>query len=105
MQTFTDHFRICLDKKGQEWPSVKLTKEIGSEGIKHIAAALEELRANGYYPLDINDHGGIVWGIPVKSELQVHFEEGLSEYQKMSMDELCKIGRGGFKRMVKGSRK
>lgn len=61
----------------------KYHKNGGGPRDDYVGRLMEMARQNGYYPDRVNSNDRLVWGVAVKSELQVLFESSESDhYQK-----------------------
>ena len=61
---------------------------------------LRVLRKNGFYPDGFDANGIIKWAVPIKSEVQILMESDLARYEAMSIPELQRIAREGFKKIA-----
>ena len=72
----------CRSKEGFEAAEKKFSE---SERAK-ISRMLKQLRDVGYYPSGINEHGGIVWGVVLKGDLQIKMEKSADHYEKRGLE-------------------
>ena len=100
MDTFTKYIRIYFTPTSSGNLEKRLDKEIGSEDRQAIAQTLKELRKNGFIPLGVNKHGCVIWDVITKSKQQELLEEGLDELRQLSIPELQRIGRSGYKKVI-----
>lgn len=95
MVIFKKFYEITASKTSKgEFPVNRINKEIGAENREAIAATLQELRDNGFYPDGFKADGNIHWKIVLKSPSQVEFEKGLSALAGKTREECAKIARG-----------
>jgi len=64
----------CKSKEGFELA----VKGVSESTRRKISTMLQHLREQGYYPEEVDDNG-IVWGIALKSAIQIRFENPTPE--------------------------
>jgi len=101
MSNFNDFYSIAISPtNGGEFPIARLKKEFTADALQNISEKLAELRANGFHPDGFNKHGRVKWAVTTKSEVQILMESDLARYEAMSIPELQRIAREGFKKIA-----
>ena len=98
---FEKHFSIASSSTNAgEWPEKRLNKEIGPADRKIIGETLQELRENGFYPLELDNTGHIRWGVVTKKLDQLEMEKGLPELVRLPEKQLQDMARRGYLKAI-----
>jgi hypothetical protein len=81
MQTLKDWLAAVLWARGPE-DFEKGARPFTKERRASIARMLAEIRTQGYYPDRLDEHGNIVWGVALKSEVQIEMERNADKYYR-----------------------
>jgi hypothetical protein len=73
MMLVRDWLKATLRCRGVE-DFEKAVKSWSDEKRSEVATILSELRGKGFFPDRINEHGEIVWGVMLKSKVQMMME-------------------------------
>jgi hypothetical protein len=100
MNLLIRHFKDFLDRKGKGFDK----KSQLSEGERSLATTLYSMlrEEHGFYPDHIGSNDRIVWGVALKSDLQMLMEKEGKKYEERGLE--VSSNKGELGRLMEGRR-